>query len=273
MAAIDRSRVKRSFGRQASEYDRHADIQKKVINRFLEILRTQRIKPERILDVGTGTGTLLSLLPGLYRDSSLFGIDLATDMTRLACRKMQGEKDAHLLSADAERLPFADNAFDLVLSTSTFQWLERFDRAFAEVLRVLAPGGVFCFALFGERTLYELKGSYRQALESAGRLREDQTHASHAVREVEKAMLTAGFLDRTASTKKYLQYHESVPALLRALKHIGAGNAAPSPARGLANRKIMLEMIDIYQREFCENGFIRATYEVIYATGRKGHSE
>jgi len=269
MGAIDRSRVKRSFGRQAEEYDRHADVQRRVILRLLEILRRQRIKPERILDVGTGTGNLLSMLPGLYPDVRLFGVDLAPEMSRLARRKMHDEKHANLLSADAERLPFADGAFDLVLSTSTFQWLEGFDMAFAEVSRVLAPGGFFCFALFGEGTLFELKNSYRQALDSAGRLLEDHTHAAHAVREVEEALVKAGFNDCSTMTEGYLEHHESVPALLRSLKHIGAGNATPDRARGLAGRKIMREMIDIYERDFCSDGLVRVTYDVIYATGRK----
>jgi malonyl-CoA O-methyltransferase len=269
MGAIDRSRVKRSFGRQAVDYDHHAGVQGKVILRFLEILRTQRIKPERILDVGTGTGTLLSLLPGLFRDVSVFGVDLAPEMIRMARRKLQGEKDANLLAADAERLPFVDNAFDLVLSTSAFQWLERFDQAFAEAGRILAPGGVFCFALFGERTLCELKGSYRKALEAEGRLREDHTHAPHAVREVEEALSDAGFHDCTACKERLLEQHESVPALLRSLKSIGAGNASPVGARQFASRNIMKKMIDIYECEFRREGLVQATYEVIYASGRK----
>jgi malonyl-CoA O-methyltransferase len=269
MRAIDRSRVKHSFGRQAADYDRHADVQRRVILRFLEILRTRDFKPERILDVGTGTGTLLSLLHGLYGNVPLFGVDLAPEMSRLASRKMHGEKDAHLLSADAERLPFAEGVFDLVLSTSTFQWLERFEKAFSEVFRILAPGGDFCFALFGERTLYELKNSYRRALESAGKLREDNTHTSHAAREVEKALAEAGFHDCRSWTETYLEHHKNVPSLLRSLKNIGAGNASPVRARQLASRKVMKEMIEIYEREFSRDGSVTATYEVIYASGRK----
>ena len=67
-------------------------------------------------------------------------------------------KNTHFISADAEWLPFADAAFGLVLSTSTLQWLNSLDLAFAEALRVLAPGGLFCFAMFGEKTLFELRG-------------------------------------------------------------------------------------------------------------------
>lgn len=269
MGAIDRNRVKRSFGRWAHEYDRHADVQKRVIARFQDMLLRQEIGPGRVLDMGTGTGMLLGRLSGAFPDAYLFGIDLAPEMSRLAGRNLSGKRNANILSADAERLPFSDGVFDLVVSTSTFQWLETLGSAFAEAFRVLRAGGTFCFAMFGESTLFELKNSYRGALASSNRAQEDRTHTFHSVGEVGESLVRAGFADCHVTSEKYLEYHDNVPALLRSLKNIGAGSAAPVPPRGLSGRRIMQSMIESYGRTYRRDGVIPATYEVIYAGGRK----
>ena len=273
MGAIDRNRVKLSFGRRAHEYDKHADVQKRVIMRFQELLLSEGTGPGRILDMGTGTGVLLGRLSGAFPDAHLFGIDLAPEMSRLAGRNLSKERKANFLSADAERLPFSGGAFDLVVSTSTFQWLETLVPAFAEALRVLRPGGTFCFAMFGESTLFELKNSYRGALASPGRAQEDRTHTFHTAGEVEESLVRAGFTGCHVTSEKYLEYHEDVPALLRSLKNIGAGSAATVQPRGLSGRRVMQTMIESYERMYRRNGLIPATYEVIYAGGRKSGSK
>ncbi|HET6421736.1 MAG TPA: methyltransferase domain-containing protein [Geobacteraceae bacterium] len=269
MGAIDRNRVKLSFGRQAHDYDKHAEIQKNVIGRFPEILLGGVACPDRILDMGTGTGMLLERISGIFPDARLYGIDLALDMTRVARRNVPDGRMADFLAADAELLPFADGAFGLVVSTSTFQWMDMLGPAFEEAFRVLEDGGTFCFALFGESTLHELKSSYRRALASFGRPGEDRTHTFHTVRQVGESLARAGFVDCSATSEKYLEHHDNVPALLRSIKNIGAGSAARVPLPGLAGRRVLQGMIDSYVSLYRSEGKIPATYEVIYARGVK----
>ena len=58
----------------------------------------------------------------------------------------------------------------------TFQWLTDLSVAFDEVFRVLKPGGIFSFSLFGERTLHELRQCYRDALIAVGSSEDERTH-------------------------------------------------------------------------------------------------
>ncbi|WP_243374050.1 methyltransferase domain-containing protein [Geotalea sp. SG265] len=264
MGGIDREKVKGSFHRQAKTYDQYARVQKRVVANLLDQVRKEVGTPGRILDVGCGTGKLLAELHRLHPEAQLFGADLALGMCITA--------GAHLaagafVTADAESLPFIDGAFNLVTSTSTYQWLPALDHAFAEARRVLAPGGIFLFALFGERTLFELKDAHYQALKREGEV-EDITHRFFPPSRVEAALAGAGFDQWRVESTLEVELHADVPALLKSLKKIGAGNASPRASAGLYGRKRMLAMMDIYQEKYGTTDGIPATYEVIYGAGR-----
>lgn len=270
MVGIDRQRVRNSFHRHAAEYEAYADVQKRVVARLVGMLEGESLAPANLLDIGTGTGMLLRALHCLYPTARLAGLDLALGMCRTARGGFDDSDRVGLLAGDAERLPFRDGAFDLVVSTSTYQWLEEPTAAFAEACRVLRTGGLFCCALFGEKTLYELRNSYRQAHEAVCHTEESRTHTFQSREQVHNALTRAGFTAPHTSSELETERHADVPALLRAIKRVGAGNAAPVKGRGLAERRVMLEMMAVYRREYATEGFIPATYEVIYGVGRKG---
>jgi malonyl-CoA O-methyltransferase len=125
--------------------------------------------------------------------------------------------------------------------------------------------------MFGEKTLFELRGSYRKSWEKGGRGPEERTHNFPFLSGVGTALDRTGFTDVQVISEKEVEFHCDVPALLRSLRGIGAGNAAPVRSRGLAERGVMVEMMDIYQRDYGVDGIIPATYEVIYGmAGKKG---
>ncbi len=266
---IDRRRVRDAFGRQAHIYDTNASVQKKVVAMLLDLLTEERVAPRRLLDVGCGTGTLLGILRERYQNLNSVGIDLATGMSRQARENLKTDPATEILTADAEYLPFSARSFDLVLSTSTFQWLGDLHLTFSEVLRVLSPGGAFFFALFGERTLYELKTSYHRALSAKGRKENDRTHTFFTVADVLSSLESAGFRACRAFTEVDIERHDDVPSLLRSLRQIGAGNASPATQRGLAERGVMQEMMKSYHEEYGLESGIQATYEIVYGMGIK----
>ncbi len=264
MAGIDQRRVQQAFTRHAREYDSHSLVQKKVIARLTEILQGTSSAPRRALDIGSGTGMLLRDMARIYPATVLVGLDLAHGMNLTARANLSAHPSTALLTGDATALPFRDYAFDHVVSTSTFQWLDHLDSAFAEAFRVLAPGGCFFFALFGGKTLHELLSSYRRAWEMSGRGVEERTLSFCDTAAVGAELRRAGFVESQIWSEHEIEYHADVPALLRALKRIGAGNTVPLKSRGLAERRVMLDMMDIYRRDYASEGFIPATYEVVY---------
>lgn len=268
-AVIDRRRVRSAFHRQAGEYDLHAAVQKRVVERLLGILAAEGREPARILDVGAGTGQLARLLAGRHPGAFLVCVDLAAGMVCEARRNLGAGARTLFAVADAEHLPFGAASFDLAVSTSTFQWLTSLDAAFAEAWRVLAPGGLFAFAMFGDGTFRELKSAYMSALELAGRPDDDRTQRFFTADEVRASLERAGFRGPRLFTEDEVELHPDVPAFLRSLRRIGAGNASPAPSRGLAERRVMVDMIRIYEELFGGSGGIPATYSVVYGVGRK----
>jgi ubiquinone/menaquinone biosynthesis C-methylase UbiE len=97
--------------------------------------------PRRVLDVGCGTGYLLRLLAKRYPQASdLAGIDAAPSMIAAAEQAADDER-LRFMPGTAERLPFPDGAFDLVVSTTSFDhWVDQ-GAGLRECARVLAPGG------------------------------------------------------------------------------------------------------------------------------------
>ncbi|GFO54192.1 malonyl-[acyl-carrier protein] O-methyltransferase [Geomonas sp. Red276] len=264
VATIDRDKVRGSFHRHAGEYDRHAQVQPRVVDRIAAMVDAEALHPGRLLDVGSGTGKLLGRLAELYPDALAVGADLAFGMCQTALAAL-AHRRVNLVNADAERLPFATASFDLAVSTSTFQWLSTLDGAFTEMNRVLLPGGLFCFALFGEKTLFELRESYRASLTGGP----DRSLDFFTTEDVRSALEKAGFSAVNVFSDLEVERHADVPDLLRSIKRIGANTTAPVARKGLSERRVMLEMMETYRRKFGDESGIPATYEVIYGIGRK----
>ncbi len=270
MNSVDKTRVRRAFSRRAAEYDAHAVVQRRAADRLLEIALPGTPVPRSILDVGAGTGALLARLAQVFPRATLAGVDLAAGMALAARRR---SVRAHLGVGDAEALPFGAAAFDLVLSTSTLQWLPRLERAFAEASRVLVPGGTVAVSFFGGETLRELRGAWREAL-PAGAC--DRSHCFHGERDVAAALAEAGLAADVLTSERVVEHHAHPIALLHSLKHMGAGNAFAatdregcSPPRGLGARGTLERMAHVYRLHHGGPEGVPATWDIVYAVARK----
>ncbi|MFD4422126.1 class I SAM-dependent methyltransferase [Agromyces sp. NPDC058484] len=99
------------------------------------------IRPgERVLDVGAGSGN--AAIPAALRGATVVASDLAPELFDVG-RRLATEAGAELewREADAEALPFADDEFDVTLSTVGVMFAPHHERAADELIRVTAPGG------------------------------------------------------------------------------------------------------------------------------------
>ena len=262
MNRVDKRRVRASFSRSASVYDSRASVQRRVRDRVLALLDAEATGARRVLDVGAGTGALLARLAEARPGLAASAVDLAPGMcaaTRAAAPR------ALVAAADAEALPYRAGTFDLVVSTSTFQWLPRLGPALSEARRVLAPGGVLCFALFGARTLGELRGAWAAAAGPSGAGR---THEFPGREDVARALVAQSFEDPTVIEEELVEWHEDARAVLRALKQVGAQAAVPG-RNGLGGRARTVEAIRRYDEAHAGPRGVPATYHVVYAVARR----
>jgi SAM-dependent methyltransferase len=104
-----------------------------------------RLAPgERVLDLGSGAGTdSLVAAQMVGTEGSVSGVDMTPEMlakARSAAAQM-GARNVEFVEAEAERLPFPDGQFDVVVSNGVIDLIPDKDAVFAELFRVLVPGG------------------------------------------------------------------------------------------------------------------------------------
>lgn len=131
------------FNRQAARYDENESVYfsgpaKRSCADVLRLL--ENVEYRSLLDVGCGTGWLLAQLaarcPAEYR-----GLDLAENMlNRARAKQIPG---ARFVLGTADVLPWPDGRFDVVCCIQSFHHYPYPDKAMAEALRVLRPGGLY----------------------------------------------------------------------------------------------------------------------------------
>ncbi len=262
MNRVVKARVRSAFSRGASAYDGSTAVQGLVRGRVLALVKAAAPRARDLLDVGAGTGRLVADLlatrPGLHATA----VDLAPGMCAAA---RAAAPTATVAAADAEALPFPDARFDLVVSSSAFQWLPRLEPALRECARVLRPDGRLVLALFAERTLGELRDAWRAAAgpDASGRL-----HRFFTSGDVAAALSSSGFAEVRLEEAIHVEHHADPVALLRSLKRIGAQGATPG-AGGLGGRRATLDMLGRYQASHGGLEGVPATWHVVYAVASR----
>lgn len=132
------------FDKEAKNYDIWYTTP---LGKFVDELETQAImellqpKPgERILDVGCGTGNYTIKLA--KKGCIVTGIDVSEEMLNVALNKCKElNLQIELFQANAERIPFAENYFDSIVSVATFEFIMDPKQALEEMFRVVKCDG------------------------------------------------------------------------------------------------------------------------------------
>jgi SAM-dependent methyltransferase len=121
----------------ADDYERYMGRWSRAVGeRFLDWLGAPR--DARWLDVGCGTGALSDLILARAAPKTLTGIDPSPAQIDYVRKLLPGTFEV----GDSMAMPFADGAFDVVASALVIHFIPDRAKAFAEMKRVLAPGGL-----------------------------------------------------------------------------------------------------------------------------------
>lgn len=196
------------------------------------------------------------------------------------------EKCAHMIAADpstawlkgrsgivcdADRLPFPDETFDLVLAGLPLHAVDDLPGALVQFRRALKPDGLFIGAAFGGRTLEQLRETFAAAeLECEGGVSPrvapflDLRDGAHLL---QRAMFALPVADTVELTVRYAD----PLALLGDLRGMGMTNVLAERRRAPMKRRTLQRMGEIYLDRFVEVGRVPATFQIVFLTGWAPH--
>ena len=244
-----------SFSRAAQLYDSVAQLQRDVGEQLLARADALAITPDSVLDLGCGTGYFCAGLKQRFPQADYYGLDIAQGMIEYA-REGQPRGEGWLVG-DAEALPLANNSVDLVFSSLAIQWCYRPQLLFAELARVLRPGGYCVFSSLGPGTLKELRSAWA-AVDKHQHVNDflPSDVLAAAAGEVPGVKLSL-------QSGQFCMQYQSVRDLLGELKTLGAHNMNHHRLTGLTSRRALQGMLQAYE-EWREQGLLPATYDVIF---------
>jgi len=213
------------------------------------------VNPARILDLGCGTGHFLPHLARRFPGAEYIGLDIAEGMVNYA-RDRHGEASRWVVG-DAESLPLAAGSVDLVFSSLAIQWCYRPDLLFAELARVLRPGGYCLFTSLGPETLRELRAAW------AAVDRHQHVNTFLPPEQLQSAAERIPGLALRLASQHFSMRYGRVADLLRELKTLGAHNLNRRRPGGLTGRRALQRMFDAYE-QWREGGLLPATYDVLF---------
>lgn len=215
------------------------------------------------VDLGARDGTFARLLADSPTRERI-GLLIEADLSEM----MAGGRDGLRVVADEERLPFAEQSLDLVVSTLALHWTNDLPGALVQIRRALKPEGVFIGSFLGGATLTELRQCLLEAeTEIAG-------GAGPRVSPFADAQDAAGLLQRAgfrlpvSDTDRVSVRYSDPLRLLQDLRSMGETNVLRDRPRHRLSRRVLARTFELYAERFAPpEGGIVATFEIVTATG------
>ena len=199
-----------------------------------------------------------------FPEAKVVGIDFASGMVEYARQKYPS---LTIVQADAARLPFRKEIFDIVTSNLAYQWVEDLEQAFAFSFAALKKNGIFCFTIFGERTLEELFEAIDYALNDNPGGKKTQVKRVPSVIDTRSALSKAGFENISTELEMIKVHFENMSALLQWLKDIGANTVNHNVYIG---KDALRRAEEYYNRNFHDRWGVYASFQVIWINSVKG---
>lgn len=252
------------FSAAAGTYDAVAHVQRHVADHLVRKLSTIAT-PQRVLDVGCGTGRLTRRLADLWPQAWVEGVDFAVGMIEQARQQVDGEGRPCFTLADA--VTFAGTPphtpYDLLVSSSSLQWMPPLDRTLAHLAGLVRQDGSFAFAVMLDHTLHELQTAQAQA--APGMTLAVTLPSSPAMLT---ALSRAGLVCTDAAVADHVVHADSASALLHDLRAVGVTGGLDARRSPLTRRQLR-QVCEYYDANFRDATGVVATYRVGFYRGHR----
>lgn len=247
----------KDFNSAAEHYDQDAVMQSIIAEELIERLNYIKIKPNRILDIGSATGKNSILLEKIFPKAEIYELDFSLDMLkvsmnkRTSLKKLFSSKKRYFVNADMDELPFNGSTFDLIISSNSIQWSDDINQLFKNINNLLTIDGLFLFSSFLKNTLIELQHFKDNEL----------TQNFLTIQEYAEILNNSNFYDPVLIRDEYQNEYDDALSALRDLKKIGVTKSEDSH-KSLRGKNYLSKLID-HLDQFKKNNKNILSYEVI----------
>lgn len=241
--------VASSFNRAAKSYQQAARLQREVAFDSLPLLKPAQV----LLDLGSGPGWFHPQLSPFCDE--LWALDMSPAMLVQA---QQQQVATRFVLADASAVPLAAGCVDTVYSSLMLQWVPDPSLVFAEIARLLKPGGRFVLTTLVEGSLHEFQDAWQMAGYASPAL--DFVGSDPLMRQCHDAGLHV-----QAMQKSYTLFFPDVQTLAREFKQIGA-NYIANRSKGLGGKAKWHAFANAYDSKRTAAG-LPLTYQVLFLSG------
>jgi SAM-dependent methyltransferase len=264
---FDRVLHRRRLDRAAPRYTEAGFLKARAAADLVERLEAIMRSFPRAVDLCArdgGFARALAASPARERVGLLIEADLS--------HRMLSGREGPRVTLDEERLPFAPESLDLVVSALGLHWTNDLPGALVQIRRALKPDGLFIGAFLGGSTLIELRTCLFEAeAEVAGGAGPRVSPFAEAL-DAAALLQRAGFALPVVDTDRAVVRYGDPLKLLADLRAMGETNVLiDRPARPLT-REVLGRALQLYIERFSDKeGRITATFEILTVTGWAPH--
>jgi len=250
--------LRQRLERAAATFDEAAVLHREVSRRLVERLDYVRVQPTSVLDLGCASGINGPALRARYPKARHTAMDLSAALVAQARRRSGRWRRSRGVCGGLDRLPFANDTFDLVFSNLALHRVPDLKVTARELQRVLRPDGVLMFSTFGPDTLGELRTAWASV---------DATPHVHGfvdMHDIGDALVSARLADPVMDMEHFTLTYPDVRALVNDLQALGLRNALAGRRSGLTTPRQWQAMVSAYERQRDADGRLPATWEIAY---------
>lgn len=247
---IEKKHLTKRFAQSIHTYHHASSVQQNIAQKMIQLLKKYTSsRPEKILEIGSGTGFYSRLLTQKYPLAHLTLNDIVTEMELCYTSIMHNNKQ--FVAGDAEQMAW-NSGFDMITSTSVFQWFEAPAIFFQKINSILNPLGILAFSSFGPSNLKEIKTITGEGLR-------------YYTLEEWCQMIKNNFTILHASEEKEVLTFSDPLKVLQHLKETGVNAVAPKHW----TRKHLTSFVEQYVERYEQKGKVPLTYHPIYIIAEK----
>ncbi len=212
--------IRQNFDRASITYSQYDDVQKKaafdLVSKMMSVC--PNLNPDKILDIGCGTGNLIRELYKIFPQSAYHINDISASMLERTVKKFENKIDFKTIHGDVERLNLRNN-YDVIVSNMCLQWSDDLNLVIENLLKHTKILVFSCLLKDSFKEWYDLLEKHD--IQYASRLYPSQKEIHSLINKLNKNILHES---QNNSTRSFCNAKESV----KYLRNIGANSSKSS---------------------------------------------